>query len=126
MLSILTQIKQVAKSTATILIQGESGTGKELVAKATHTHSDRNEKSFVTVDCTAIPEHLIESELFGHEKGAFTGALRDKRGLVDEADQGTLFLDEIGELSMAMQAKLLRLLQEGEKNSGKTCFTAST
>ena len=114
MLSILNQIKQVAKSTATILIQGESGTGKELVAKATHAHSDRNQKSFVTVDCTAIPEHIIESELFGHEKGAFTGALRDKRGLVDEADQGTLFLDEIGELSMVMQAKLLRLLQEGE------------
>ena len=112
--SILNQIKQVAKSMATILIQGESGTGKELVAKAIHAHSDRCEKPFVTVDCTAIPEQIIESELFGHEKGAFTGAWRDKRGLVDEANQGTLFLDEIGELNTGMQAKLLRLLQEGE------------
>ena len=112
--SILNQIKQVAKSMATILIQGESGTGKELVAKAIHAYSDRCEKPFVTVDCTAIPEQIIESELFGHEKGAFTGAWRDKRGLVDEANQGTLFLDEIGELNTGMQAKLLRLLQEGE------------
>jgi DNA-binding NtrC family response regulator len=112
--SILNQIKQVAKSMATILIQGESGTGKELVAKAIHACSDRCEKPFVTVDCTAIPEQIIESELFGHEKGAFTGAWRDKRGLVDEANQGTLFLDEIGELNTGMQAKLLRLLQEGE------------
>ena len=112
--SILNQTKQVAKSMATILIQGESGTGKELVAKAIHAHSDRCEKPFVTVDCTAIPEQIIESELFGHEKGAFTGAWRDKRGLVDEANQGTLFLDEIGELNTGMQAKLLRLLQEGE------------
>jgi len=114
MKSILSQVKQVAKSMATILIQGESGTGKELVAKAIHAHSDRCRKPFVTVDCTAIPEQIIESELFGHEKGAFTGAWRDKRGLVDEANQGTLFLDEIGELNTAMQAKLLRLLQEGE------------
>jgi DNA-binding NtrC family response regulator len=112
--SILNQIKQVAKSMATILIQGESGTGKELVARAIHAYSDRCEKPFVTVDCTAIPEQIIESELFGHEKGAFTGAWRDKRGLVDEANQGTLFLDEIGELNTGMQAKLLRLLQEGE------------
>jgi DNA-binding NtrC family response regulator len=114
MKSILSQVKQVAKSMATILIQGESGTGKELVAKAIHAYSDRCSKPFVTVDCTAIPEQIIESELFGHEKGAFTGAWRDKRGLVDEAHQGTLFLDEIGELNTAMQAKLLRLLQEGE------------
>ena len=99
---------------ATILIQGESGTGKELVAKAIHAHSDRCNKPFVTVDCTAIPEQIIESELFGHEKGAFTGAWKDKRGLVDEANQGTLFLDEIGELNTGMQSKLLRLLQEGE------------
>ncbi|MGD8757239.1 MAG: sigma-54 dependent transcriptional regulator, partial [Deltaproteobacteria bacterium] len=114
MKAILNQIKQVAKSMATILIQGESGTGKELVAKAIHAHSDRCNKPFVTVDCTAIPEQIIESELFGHEKGAFTGAWKDKRGLVDEANQGTLFLDEIGELNTGMQSKLLRLLQEGE------------
>ncbi len=112
--SILSQVKQVAKSTATILIQGESGTGKELVAKAIHAYSDRCNKPFITVDCTAIPDQIIESELFGHEKGAFTGAWRDKRGLVDEANHGTLFLDEIGELNTGMQAKLLRLLQEGE------------
>jgi DNA-binding NtrC family response regulator len=114
MMSILDRIQHVAKSMATILIQGESGTGKELVAKAIHAHSERRDKPFVTIDCTAIPEQIIESELFGHEKGAFTGAWKDKRGLVDEANEGTLFLDEIGELSMVMQAKLLRLLQEGE------------
>ncbi len=114
MMSILDRIKHVAKSMATILIHGESGTGKELVAKAIHACSERRDKPFVTIDCTAIPEQIIESELFGHEKGAFTGAWKDKRGLVDEADEGTLFLDEIGELSMVMQAKLLRLLQEGE------------
>ncbi|MBW1739668.1 MAG: sigma-54-dependent Fis family transcriptional regulator [Deltaproteobacteria bacterium] len=114
MMSILNKVKQVAKSMATILIQGKSGTGKELVAKAIHAYSDRRDKPFVTIDCTAIPEQIIESELFGHEKGAFTGAWKDKQGLVDKANQGTLFLDEIGELSLVMQAKLLRLLQEGE------------
>ena len=114
MMSILDRIKHVAKSMATILIHGESGTGKELVAKAIRACSERRDKPFVTIDCTAIPEQIIESELFGHEKGAFTGAWKDKRGLVDEANEGTLFLDEIGELSMVMQAKLLRLLQEGE------------
>lgn len=114
MAAILKKVQQVAKSTATILIQGESGTGKELIAKAIHAESDRKTKPFVTIDCTAIPEQIIESELFGHEKGAFTGAWKDKKGLVDEAHGGTLFLDEIGELNTAMQAKLLRLLQEGE------------
>ncbi len=114
MMSVLNRIKQVAKAMATILIEGETGTGKELVAKAIHAHSDRSDKPFVTIDCTAIPEQIIESELFGHEKGAFTGAWKDKRGLVDEAKDGTLFLDEIGELSPFMQGKLLRLLQEGE------------
>jgi len=112
--SILNRIRQVADSMATILIQGESGTGKELVAKAIHAYSERHEKPFVTIDCTAIPEQIIESELFGHEKGAFTGAWKDKKGLVEEADQGTLFLDEIGELNMVMQSKLLRLLQDGQ------------
>lgn len=114
MMSTLDRIKHVAKSMATILIQGESGTGKELAAKAIHVYSDRSDKSFIIVNCTAIPEQIIESELFGHKKGAFTGAWKDKKGLVDEANQGTLFLDEIGELNTVMQAKLLRLLQEGE------------
>lgn len=113
-LSIIKMIDQVAKSTATIFISGESGTGKELVARAIHYNSDRKEKPFITINCTAMPEQIIESELFGHVKGSFTGAWKDKRGLVQEADQGTLFLDEIGDLNMAMQAKLLRLLQEGE------------
>ena len=113
-LSIIKMIDQVAKSTATILISGESGTGKELAARAIHYNSDRKEKPFITINCTAMPEQIIESELFGHVKGSFTGAWKDKRGIVEEADQGTLFLDEIGDLNMAMQAKLLRLLQEGE------------
>jgi len=113
-ISITKMIVQVAKSTATILISGESGTGKELVAKAIHYHSNRKNKPFITVNCTAMPEQIIESELFGHVKGSFTGAWKDKKGIVEEADQGTLFLDEIGDLNMAMQAKLLRLLQEGE------------
>ena len=113
-MSIITMIDQVAKSTATVLISGESGTGKELAARAIHYSSHRKDKPFITVNCTAMPEQIIESELFGHIKGSFTGAWKDKRGIVEEADQGTLFLDEIGELNMAMQAKLLRLLQEGE------------
>lgn len=113
-MSIIKMINHVARSTATILISGESGTGKELAARAIHYHSDRKDKPFITVNCTAMPEQIIESELFGHVKGSFTGAWKDKRGIVEEADQGTLFLDEIGELNMTMQAKLLRLLQEGE------------
>lgn len=108
------RIMQVAKTSATILITGESGTGKELAAKTLHFHSQRKDKNFIAVNCSAIPETLIESELFGHLKGAFTGAIRDKRGLVEEADRGTLFLDEIGDLNLIMQTKLLRLLQEGE------------
>jgi DNA-binding NtrC family response regulator len=113
-MSIIKMIDQVAKSTATVLISGESGTGKELAARAIHYHSDRKDKPFITINCTAMPEQIIESELFGHIKGSFTGAWKDKKGMVEEADRGTLFLDEIGELNMAMQAKLLRLLQEGE------------
>jgi DNA-binding NtrC family response regulator len=108
------RILQVAKTSATILITGESGTGKELAAKTLHYHSQRKDKNFVAVNCSAIPETLIESELFGHLKGSFTGAIRDKKGLVEEADRGTLFLDEIGDLNLIMQTKLLRLLQEGE------------
>lgn len=108
------KIMQVARTSATILITGESGTGKELAAKTLHFHSQRKEKNFIAVNCSAIPETLIESELFGHLKGSFTGAIRDKKGLVEEADRGTLFLDEIGDLNLVMQTKLLRLLQEGE------------
>lgn len=113
-MSIIKMINQVAQSTATILISGESGTGKELVARAIHSQSKRKNKPFITVNCTAMPEQIIESELFGHVKGSFTGAWKDKKGIVQEANEGTLFLDEIGDLNMAMQAKLLRLLQEGE------------
>ena len=108
------RIKQVAPTMATVLITGASGTGKELVARAMHQNSLRSSEKIITVNCTAIPEQVIESELFGHVKGAFTGAWRDKKGLVEEAHEGTLFLDEIGDLSPHMQTKLLRLLQEGE------------
>jgi DNA-binding NtrC family response regulator len=108
------RITQVARTSATILITGESGTGKELAAKTIHFHSQRKDRNIVAVNCSAIPETLIESELFGHLKGSFTGAIRDKKGLVEEADRGTLFLDEIGDLNLIMQTKLLRLLQEGE------------
>ena len=112
--SIIEKIKQVAPTTATVLLTGESGTGKELAARAVHQYSLRKANPLITVNCTAISENVIESELFGHVKGAFTGAWKDKKGLVEEADGGTLFLDEIGDLNLSMQTKLLRLLQEGE------------
>ena len=105
-------ISRVASTRATILVSGESGTGKELAAKAIHTRSDLARGPFVPINCGAIPEHLIESELFGHIKGSFTGAMRDKEGLFQAAKGGTLFLDEIGELPLNMQVKLLRVLQE--------------
>lgn len=108
------QIAQVAPSGATVLIRGESGTGKELAAHAIHYNSPRSSKPFVKVNCAALPESLIESELFGHEKGSFTGAVARKRGRFELAEGGTLFLDEIGDLSPAMQVKLLRALQERE------------
>ena len=107
-------IKKVADYKSTVLITGESGTGKELVAKAVHESSDRMKKPFVAVNCGAIPENLLESELFGHKKGAFTDAIKDKKGLFEEAQKGTIFLDEIGEMPLLVQVKFLRVLQDGE------------
>jgi two-component system, NtrC family, nitrogen regulation response regulator NtrX len=106
------QIRLVAPSNASVLVTGENGTGKELVARSIHYYSPRREKPFVEINCAAIPEELIESELFGHEKGAFTGALAQKKGKFDLADSGTIFLDEIGDMSLKTQAKVLRILQE--------------
>ena len=108
------QIAQVAKSPSTVLILGETGTGKELVAQAIHYNSDRANGPFIRVHCAALPENIIESELFGHEKGAFTGALNERKGRFELADGGTIFLDEIGEISPSLQVKLLRVLQEHE------------
>lgn len=109
---IFEMIERVAPAQSNILITGESGTGKEVVAKAIHNRSPRSQKPFIAINCTAIPDTLLESELFGHAKGAFTGAVERKKGLFEEAEGGTLFLDEIGDLDMALQAKLLRVLQE--------------
>jgi DNA-binding NtrC family response regulator len=106
-------IANVAHSRSSVLIQGESGTGKELIARAIHFNGSRADKMFVPINCSAIPENLLESELFGHVKGAYTGATESKKGLFEYADQGTLFLDEIGDLSRALQAKLLRVLEDG-------------
>jgi two-component system response regulator AtoC len=114
MLSVYKTVAHVAPTTATVLIVGESGTGKELVARAIHAKSPRANKPFVAVNCAALPESILESELFGHERGSFTGATGTKRGLFEEATGGTLFLDEIGEISPKMQVQLLRVLQEGE------------
>jgi len=105
-------VRKAARADANILVQGESGTGKELIARAIHANSPRAAQAFVPVDCASLPEQLLESELFGHEKGAFTGAVRTKPGLMETADRGTLFLDEIGEMPLGLQAKLLRALQE--------------
>jgi DNA-binding NtrC family response regulator len=112
MTKIFELVRKAARSDANILVLGESGTGKELIARAIHANSPRATQPFVPVDCASLPEPLLESELFGHEKGAFTGAVKAKRGLIEVADRGTLFLDEIGELPMTLQAKLLRVLQE--------------
>jgi two-component system response regulator PilR (NtrC family) len=112
MQSVYQLISQVAATKTNVLIVGESGTGKELVARAIHAESDRHDKAFVAVNCAAIPENLLESELFGHVKGAFTGAVQNKEGLFEVADGGTLFLDEVGDLTPPLQVKLLRAIQE--------------
>jgi two-component system, NtrC family, response regulator AtoC len=113
MQAVYQQIRQVAPSRATVMITGETGTGKELAARAIHAASTRSDKLFVPINCAAIPAEMLESELFGHEKGAFTGAIKERIGKFELADGGTLFLDEITEMPMALQAKLLRVLQEG-------------
>ena len=126
MREIFSLIPLVADTAATVLIYGKSGTGKELIAKAIHFHSLRRDHSFVAINCSALPETLLESEMFGYIKGAFTGATQDKDGLFQEAEEGTVFLDEIGDMSLALQAKLLRVLQEKEykKVGGTKTFKA--
>ena len=123
MMKIFDLIRQVAPTSGTVLITGPSGTGKELVARAIHQNSGRRSKKLVTINCSAIMENMIESELFGHVKGAFTGAVTDKKGLVEEANGGTLFLDEIGDLKPGLQTRILRLLQEGEYRSVGSVIT---
>jgi two-component system NtrC family response regulator len=114
LLYVLDMAARAAQTDATVLIHGETGTGKELLAKAVHFNSSRREKPFVTINCGAIPRELLESELFGHVKGSFTGAVTHRKGKVESADGGTLFLDEIGEMPLELQVKLLRLIQQGE------------
>ncbi|GAI51361.1 unnamed protein product, partial [marine sediment metagenome] len=114
MQQVIEVIKVVARSNATVLIMGDSGTGKELVARALHSQSHRRGKPFIAVSCAALPESLLESELFGHEKGSFTGAYTQKKGKFEIANRGTLFLDEIGEMSANIQVHLLRVLEEKE------------
>src|SRR5205814_3052956 len=105
-------IDRIAPADVTVLVSGESGTGKELVAREVHRRSPRSTSAFVALNCAALPEDLVESELFGHEKGAFTGAVEQRKGRFEQADGGTLFLDEVGEMALRTQSKLLRVLQE--------------
>ncbi len=114
MLELRQEIERIARSDAKVLITGESGVGKELVARAIHTNSPRAERAFIAVNCAGLPETLLESELFGHVKGSFTGAYRDKPGKLETADEGTIFLDEVGEMTLRMQGLLLRFLETGE------------
>jgi formate hydrogenlyase transcriptional activator len=123
---VLSLVDQVAPTSASALILGETGTGKELIARAIHAQSDRNDRPLICVNCAALPSDLAESELFGHEKGAFTGALSRRTGRFELADEGTLFLDEVGDLSPEIQAKLLRVLQEGEFERLGSSETRST
>src|SRR5580692_6309146 len=116
-------VRMVAPTSSTVLIEGETGTGKELIAKAIHMHSKRRGCSFIKLNCAAIPLGLLESELFGHEKGAFTGAVMQKLGRFEVANGGTLFLDEIGDIPFELQAKLLRVLQEQEFERLGSTFT---
>jgi DNA-binding NtrC family response regulator len=123
MLNVLEQVKVIAPFKINVLITGETGTGKELIAKAIHAASDRAKSNFIAMNCAAIPEQLLEDELFGHAKGAFTGAQTERKGRFEQADGGTLFMDEIGDMNLALQSKLLRILQESEferLGSGKT------
>jgi two-component system NtrC family response regulator len=124
LLYVLDMASRAAQATSTVLIRGETGTGKELLAKAVHFNSRRKDRPFITINCGAIPKDLLESELFGHARGSFTGAIANKKGKVELADGGTLFLDEIGELPLELQVKLLRLIQQGEVE--KVGFTGVT